>query len=81
MKQKITLDLEDDFIVNINDTLYGFILFNLLRNATYYFDEYNSSISIRLVKGFATNKLIFRDTGPGIDSHILPNIFDDFFYS
>ncbi|MUL10118.1 autoinducer hybrid sensor kinase/response regulator AinR [Aliivibrio fischeri] len=79
MKQKITLDLEDDFVVNINDTLYGFILFNLLRNATYYFDEYNSFISIRLVKGFATNKLIFRDTGPGIDSHILPNIFDDFF--
>ncbi|WP_063658210.1 autoinducer hybrid sensor kinase/response regulator AinR [Aliivibrio fischeri] len=79
MKQKITLNLEDDFIVNINDTLYGFILFNLLRNATHYFDEYKSSISIRLVRGFATNKLIFRDTGPGIDSHILPNIFDDFF--
>lgn len=79
MKKRINIDLSQDFIFNLNDTLYSFILFNLLRNAVHYFSECNSTISIRLVKGFASNKVIFRDTGPGIDSHILPNIFDDFF--
>ena len=79
MKKRINIDLSQDFIFNLNDTLYSFILFNLLRNAVHYFSECNSTISIRLVKGFASNKVIFRDTGPGIDSHILPNIFDNFF--
>ncbi|RYU50311.1 hybrid sensor histidine kinase/response regulator [Aliivibrio finisterrensis] len=79
IKKRIHLDLNDDFLINVNDTLFGFIVFNLLRNAIHYFEDPNCSISIQLVKGNTTNSLIFRDTGPGINSNILPNIFDDFF--
>ncbi|MCL4124663.1 UNVERIFIED_CONTAM: hypothetical protein GTU68_029961 [Idotea baltica] len=76
---RIEMDIKNNFIINVNDTLFGFILFNLLRNAIHYFDNSDSKISISLTKGNTTNSLIFRDTGPGIDPNILPSIFDDFF--
>jgi len=77
--QRIQLDLSHNYAIKVNDTLFGFIIFNLIRNASYYFDDYDSHISIKIQKGKTFNQLIFRDNGPGIDSHILPNIFDDFF--
>ena len=79
IKHKIKVDLQDDFIINVNDTLFGFIIFNLLRNAIHYFDTYQSEISIHLFKGNVFNTLVFRDTGPGINANILPNIFNEFF--
>lgn len=79
IRNRIKINLSDDFIIKINDTLFGFILFNLLRNAIHYFRNSDSEISINLIQGNTVNSLIFRDTGPGIDSNILPNIFDDFF--
>lgn len=79
IRNRIHVNLSDDFTIHANDTLFGFILFNLLRNSIHYFDDSDCKISIQLTKGNTTNSLIFRDTGPGIDSNILPNIFDDFF--
>ncbi|EGA65597.1 response regulator [Vibrio brasiliensis] len=77
---RIHLDLEHDFVVKINDTLFNFVLFNLLRNATYYFDSYpRSHIEIRTETGHYENHMIFRDTGPGIPQSLLTRIFDDFF--
>ena len=79
ISNRINVNLENDFTVHVNDTLFGFIIFNLLRNAIHYFDNPDCKISIHLTKGNTTNSLIFRDTGPGIDPNILPSIFDDFF--
>ncbi|OCH15576.1 hybrid sensor histidine kinase/response regulator [Aliivibrio sp. 1S128] len=79
IRKRIKIDLEQDFVIKVNDTLFGFILFNLIRNAIHYFDHPDCTISIKLNKGNTYNTLIFRDTGPGIDPNILPNIFDDFF--
>jgi two-component system autoinducer 1 sensor kinase/phosphatase LuxN len=79
IRSRIKINLSDDFTINVNDTLFGFILFNLLRNAIHYFRNSDSEISIKIIQGNTVNSLIFRDTGPGIDSNILPNIFDDFF--
>lgn len=79
IKHLINTDLQNDFIINANDTLFGFILFNLLRNAIHYFEGSSSSISIKLTTNTKFNTLTFRDTGPGIDPNVLPNIFDEFF--
>lgn len=79
IKNRIIMDLKQDFTIRVNDTLYGFILFNLLRNAIHYFEKSSSTISIKLTQGNSSNTLSFRDTGPGIDPSVLPHIFDDFF--
>lgn len=79
IRNRINVNLKEDFIINVNDTLFGFIIFNLLRNAIHYFESTNSEISIKLLNGNNFNTLVFRDTGPGIDANILPNIFEDFF--
>ncbi|MDC5707562.1 hybrid sensor histidine kinase/response regulator [Vibrio europaeus] len=77
---RIVLDLDEDFVAKINDTLFNFVLFNLLRNAIYYFDSYpNSHIEIRTEQGQYENYVLFRDTGPGIPAELLTRIFDDFF--
>lgn len=77
---RIALHLNNDFVANINDTLFNFVMFNLLRNAIYYFDSYPSSqIEIRTELGEFENYILFRDTGPGIPENLLTRIFDDFF--
>lgn len=79
-RQRIHLDIEQDFIVKLNETLFNFVLFNLLRNAIYYFDSYpNSAITIRTLKGRDQNQVIFTDSGPGIPEAYISQIFDDFF--
>lgn len=79
-RQRVSLHLDEDFVVSINDTLFSFVLFNLLRNAIYYFDSYpNSRIEIRTQKGRYENYLIFRDSGPGIPPNLINRVFDDFF--
>ena len=80
MRQRVQLDISQDFVVKLNETLFNFVLFNLLRNAMYYFDSYpNSTICIRTEVGEYENRVIFSDTGPGIPQDYLTRIFDDFF--
>lgn len=79
-RERVLLSLQQDFVAKINDTLFNFVLFNLLRNAIYYFDSYpESKIEIRTEKGQYENYVVFRDTGPGIPDNLLARIFDDFF--
>lgn len=78
--KRISILTEQDFVVKINDTLFNFVLFNLLRNAIYYFDSYpNSKIEIYTKKAQYENYVVFRDSGPGIPENLLTRIFDDFF--
>ena len=78
--RRIKLKLDHDFVVKINETLFNFVIFNLLRNAIYYFDAYPSStIEIRTQEGKYENHIIFKDTGPGIPKNLIDRIFDDFF--
>lgn len=78
--QRIHLSANNDFIANLNETLFSFVIFNLLRNAIYYFDSYpQSQIEIQYEIGQYENTLVFRDTGPGIDENILHRVFEDFF--
>jgi len=78
--ERIHFDSSDDFEFKVNETLFGFILFNLLRNAVYYFDDYpDSHIEITLEQGKKHNLLKFKDFGPGIEPQIVQRVFDDFF--
>ncbi|WP_329351346.1 hybrid sensor histidine kinase/response regulator [Vibrio natriegens] len=77
---RVKLPKQDDFVVMLNETLFNFVIFNLIRNAVYYFDSYPASqIEMSTQTGPYENVLIFRDTGPGIDNTIVHKIFDDFF--
>ncbi len=78
--ERIRLPQHADFVAKLNETLFNFVIFNLIRNAIYYFDSYpDSQIEISTKTGSYENVLIFRDTGPGIDETISHKIFDDFF--
>ncbi|MDE1334268.1 hybrid sensor histidine kinase/response regulator [Vibrio aestuarianus] len=80
IRQRIVFHNNQDFLVNLNDTMFSFVVFNLIRNAIYYFDSYpNSKVDIIIEGGQNENCVIFRDTGPGIDADICSKIFDDFF--
>ncbi|NAX22017.1 hybrid sensor histidine kinase/response regulator [Vibrio sp. V39_P1S14PM300] len=80
IKNRVQLNVDKDFSVRVNDTLFNFVVFNLLRNAIYYFDSYpESQIEISTRASFHENLVIFRDTGPGIPEDIRTQIFDDFF--
>ncbi|WP_260259211.1 response regulator [Vibrio intestinalis] len=80
IRQRVSLVTVHDFRAKINDTLFSFVIFNLLRNAIYYFDSYpDSKIEIRTMAGKYENYVIFRDTGPGIPEKLINRVFDDFF--
>ncbi|KUI99759.1 ATP-binding response regulator [Vibrio sp. MEBiC08052] len=79
-KDRVGIKSDIDFKVHVNKTLFDFIIFNLLRNAIYYFDGYSDSkIELSLEAGDEYNKLTFTDYGPGIEPQIVHRIFDEFF--
>ncbi|EGU37852.1 histidine kinase [Vibrio ichthyoenteri ATCC 700023] len=80
MRQRLSVNITHDFYAKINDTLFNFVIFNLLRNATYYFDSYpKSSIDISTITGKYENFVVIRDSGPGIPKSLQTRIFDDFY--
>ncbi|KJG69306.1 ATP-binding response regulator [Photobacterium kishitanii] len=71
---------KQDFIIKTNPTLINFVFFNLIRNATFYFESHpESTIHIKTVTGEKYNYVIFSDFGPGIPTNIINNIFNEFF--
>ncbi len=56
--ERIHLPQQDDFVAKLNETLFNFVIFNLIRNAIYYFDSYpNSQIEITTQIGTYENIL------------------------
>ena len=79
-RRRVHLVIKDTFIFHVNETLFFFVLFNLLKNALFYFKNYpHSKITVCLEKGEFYNYLRFRDSGPGISSETLPHIFDSYY--
>ncbi|AMG31758.1 hybrid sensor histidine kinase/response regulator [Grimontia hollisae] len=79
-RKRVDLNTENDFLFHGSDTLYSFLLLNLLKNAVYYFDTHpESRVSIRFSQTGDNNTLHVMDTGPGIPAHQLGYIFDEFY--
>lgn len=77
VKNRVCLTVVKDFIFKIEETLYLFILFNLIKNALYYFKDYPQARLTITVDG-NTNTIKVRDTGPGISPLVLDRLFSSF---
>jgi two-component system CAI-1 autoinducer sensor kinase/phosphatase CqsS len=81
-RDKLSLEYDEDFIINVNETLYIFVLFNLIINAFYFIKPYpDAKILIRLKKGSQYNKIYVKDTGPGIPEENRERLFAPYYSS
>ncbi|MCE3255480.1 MAG: hypothetical protein K0R25_974, partial [Rickettsiaceae bacterium] len=77
---------EGNFLFKAVPDRFTYIIFNLLKNALYYLDQYpNSTITIgtdkKEVNGTQYNTIYIHDTGPGIATNAIPKLFGDFYTS
>ncbi|MES2938645.1 MAG: response regulator [Pseudomonadota bacterium] len=74
-REKVTIDVVRDFTFRGDETRYVFILFNLLKNAAYYFKQYpHARVSITI----ADHTVAVHDTGPGMNPQALARLFEPF---
>ncbi len=79
-REKIMYDGSRDFMFRISETMYVFVLFNLIKNALYFLESRpEASIYITLEKGERFNRVKVKDTGPGISPENLGKLFDPYF--
>ena len=74
----------DDLLFKAIPDRFAFIIYNLLKNAFYYLNDYPDSIvtvgnEVRKINGREYSAVYVHDTGPGIPTHIIPKLFGDFF--
>jgi two-component system, CAI-1 autoinducer sensor kinase/phosphatase CqsS len=74
-RDKVDLKIVNDFTFLGDETAYLFILFNLIKNALYYFNLYPQA-TLTITVDSPTIKV--RDTGPGIAKEFLSHLFDAF---
>jgi CheY-like chemotaxis protein len=89
-RKKINLILsskgKNNFLFKAVTDRFTFIMYNLLKNALYYLDQYpNTSITIgnelRIVGKREYNVIYVYDTGPGIHPETMSKLFDNFYTS
>ena len=77
---KIIYDGSRDFMFRISETMYVFVLFNLIKNALYFLESRpEARIYVTLEKSERFNKVKVKDTGPGISPENLGKLFDPYF--
>ena len=74
--ERVSIQIKHDFCFAGSQMLFQYILFNLLKNAIYYFGQKASArISITITP---TGVIYFRDTGVGIAADKIDQLFQDF---
>ncbi|MBL6791483.1 MAG: response regulator [Methylophilaceae bacterium] len=84
--QKAINKEDNKYIFKAVEDRFVFIMFNLLKNALFYLNEYSDSIVTigledKTHKGKKYNSIYVHDTGPGIPKEALPKLFQDFYTS
>lgn len=74
-RSKVKINVTQDFICRVDETRFVFVIFNLLKNALYYFKlKPQATLTITIDK----SKIVVRDTGPGIEPAFLGKLFGNF---
>lgn len=77
-RDKVTLQVAQDFTFRGDETTLVLVLFNLLRNALYYLPLHpHARVSLH-VEASPANRIVVHDTGPGIAPELLGRLFEDF---
>jgi len=77
---KISLFIDEDFYFRGLDSLFIYVLFNLIKNALYSINAaLKGEISITLKPGNGVNKVLLRDTGEGIEEAVMEKMFEGSF--
>lgn len=74
-RNKVKVHVRNDFTLKANETAYLFILFNLIRNALFYFKQHPQATLTITVDA---PHIRVRDTGPGISPEVLGTLFGSF---
>ncbi len=79
---KVSVDIRNNFMFRVDETMYVFVLFNLIMNALYFLKSQSGvCITVTLEQGELFNLVKVRDTGPGIPPENIGKLFDPYFTS
>ncbi|HUR89817.1 MAG TPA: response regulator [Ramlibacter sp.] len=72
---RVQLQVENDFVFRGDETAYLFVIFNLLKNALYYFPTHPQA---RVTITVGDHHVRVRDTGPGMPGDVVTRLFQPF---
>lgn len=78
LRDRVSVTVVKDFTFNGDETAYMFVLFNLMKNALYYFGQKPEATLVMTVDDY---KVKVRDTGPGMPKKVLSQLFASFMTS
>jgi signal transduction histidine kinase len=79
-RDKITLTIEKDFYFKGLDSMFIFVLFNLIKNSLYSISAaLKGEVTMTVRPGRGVNRVVFRDTGEGVERTDLEKIFEGFY--
>lgn len=74
-RNRVSLHSLNDFTFKVDETTYIYVIFNLLKNALYYFQDYPNA---RITIAIDHQKITITDTGPGVPKQLLSKLFNNF---
>ena len=74
-RERVVIEVHEDFIFRGEETAYLFLLFNLIKNALYYAPQ---CPALRITISVQARQVCVRDTGPGIARDVLKTLFEPF---